>query len=567
MSSVLLNTNTATLLELLGNGKRYKVPAFQRDYSWDEERWEDLWADIIALGADDSGRHYMGTVVVAAQDDRTMRIIDGQQRLATLSVFALAVIDRLESLAKAGTETEPNLERARSLRDRFIGDKDPASLILSSKLTLNETDDGFYQDYLVQLRRPQSVRSLPRSSRLLNGCFEWFKKRLHEDRTIGNSGEAIAALLSEVAARRLYFIVITVDDDLNAYTVFETLNARGMELSSTDLLKNYLFSKCGRGDLDWMRRQWAQIVGRVKQERFPEFVRYHLLCDQPSVRSARVFKLIRDSVKDSLGAIQFIHAIEPRAELFSALEDPTHEFWIDQPKCKESVRVLKLLGVRQMMPLLFAAWEKQKPNFEAILRDLVVLALRHTVIGGRNPNELERPYHEAARAVLDGRAVTPTQIFSHLVAIYPRDEAFERDFQFAEIATSGQRRRLAKYLLTGLEADASAKSIDFETDPGTIEHILPENPREEWEDNFPIAGQPALTYRIGNLTLLEANLNRDAGNETFDVKRDKYLQSRYTLTRKISEEGPSEWTPAAVEQRSAVLAKRACHVWRAGGAQ
>src|SRR5690349_11653608 len=146
----LLNTRTNNLLELLANGRVYRVPPFQRDYSWEEEQWEDLWNDILELRLNSDDRHYMGALVVEARSDREFLIIDGQQRLATLSLLALAVVDRVQQMANGGLEPEANRERAARLRSLFIGEKDPASLVETSKLFLNQTDDAFYQDYLVQ---------------------------------------------------------------------------------------------------------------------------------------------------------------------------------------------------------------------------------------------------------------------------------------------------------------------------------------------------------------------------------------------------------------------------------
>ena len=135
----ILNTRTINYLELIGNGKSYRVPPYQRDYSWSEEEWEDLWNDIVELQPDPEAVHYMGALVVEGSNDRELLIIDGQQRLATLSLFALAVIARLPDMAAAGVDSEANTARAQGLRDRFIGEKDPASLTESSRLYLNAT--------------------------------------------------------------------------------------------------------------------------------------------------------------------------------------------------------------------------------------------------------------------------------------------------------------------------------------------------------------------------------------------------------------------------------------------
>lgn len=270
--SNLLNTRTISYLELIGNGKSYRVPAYQRDYSWSEEQWEDLWNDVIDLRKDPETRHYLGALVVEGTDDRDFLIIDGQQRLATLSLLALAVIDRLNAMAKDGIDPEDNEERGRELRNRFIGEKDPASLVESSRLHLNETDDAFYQDYLVQIREPINPRRLPKSNRLLLACFRYFGEQLRNLATLQNDGRAMASLLSETIARQILFILITVDDELNAYTVFETLNARGLELTTTDLLKNCLFSRVNvRADLEALQRRWISLVETVGQAQFRRF--------------------------------------------------------------------------------------------------------------------------------------------------------------------------------------------------------------------------------------------------------------------------------------------------------
>lgn len=558
----LLDTKTVNFLDLLGNGKTYQVPAYQRDYSWSEEQWEDLWNDIDERRNRPEEKHYMGALVVEGKSDREYLVIDGQQRMATLSVLALAVIGRLQALANTNIESSDNRERAQGLRSRYIGEKDPASLVESSKLALNETDNSFYQDYLVQLRQPPVPRSLPKSNRLLWECFVWFGKRLEGI----TDGRALAALLSETIGRQLLFIQITVDDELNAYTVFETLNARGLELSATDLLKNYLFSriKVAR-DIAVLQRRWRTLVATVKQERFPEFLRYHLLCEFPKIRQQRLFKLVRDRVGTPTDVFSLLEALEARAELFAALGDSRHEYWIEHSECRKYVRDLGLFRVRQMTPLLFAAWErfKDKTDFARVLKLVSTMAFRYTVVGGLNPNDLEPAYHFAAKAVLDGSAPTPAAVFEKLRAIYVSDDKFRQDVSTLEVSTSGQRKQVAKYILCRLESDASGRECDHETDPGTIEHILPENPSDQWEATFPREHWEGRICRLGNLVLLEAHLNRELGNAAFAEKSEAYNRSTYQLARRIRAIAPEEWTPELLEARQRELAERAVHIWRA----
>lgn len=561
----LLNTRTTNFLELVGNGKIYRVPLYQRDYSWEEENWDDLWSDVNELRQRPDERHYMGALVVEGKSDREFVIIDGQQRLATLSILALAAVAKLNDLAAKGTDAEANRERAKALRSRFIGEKDPASLIESTKLFLNETDNGFYQDYLVQLRAPLNPRRLPKSNRLLWDCFRYFSNRLDEVAEFHTQGEALAALISETLARQLLFILIAVDDDLNAYTVFETLNARGLELSSTDLLKNYLFSRVRvSADLQALQRRWHSLISTVSQERFPEFLRYHLLCDQPKIRTDRLFKLVRERVATAQQVFDLMDALEGRGELFAALADGSHGYWIEHPACRPYIRELNLFRVRQMTPLLFAAWERfTAEDFARVLKLVSILSFRYTVVGGLNTNELEPVYHQAAKAVIERSATEPADVFDRLKSVYVEDQKFEQDFALLNIDTTGQRKKLAKYILARLETDRSGRETDPEVDPATVEHILPENPSELWSTSFPREQWEASVYRVGNLTLLEAPLNRRVGNSEYADKMGAYSQSTYALSRDVVESVPEQWTPEILEARQRRLARRAVHIWRA----
>lgn len=560
----ILNTRTINYLELIGNGKAFRVPSYQRDYSWSEEQWEDLWNDLLELRDQPDDRHYMGALVVEGKSDRDFLIIDGQQRMATLSVLALAVIDRLNKMADRGLEPEANRDRANELRSRFIGEKDPASLVETSRLYLNETDNAFYQDYLVQLRPPLNPRGLPKSNRLLWECFRYLSERVNEVPHLQDDGAALARLVSETVARQLLFILITVDDDLNAYTVFETLNARGLELTTTDLLKNYLFSRVRvAADLQALQRRWRSLIATVGQERFPEFLRYHILCEQPKVRSQRLFKLVRERVKTPQDIFALMEALEGRAELFAALSDSNHGYWAELIEAKPFVRQLNLFRVRQMMPLMFAVWERfSREDFVRVLKLVSIISFRYTVVSGLNTNVLEPAYHEGAKAVLNGTALTPRQVLERLRAIYVEDERFMQNFALLTIDTGGQRKKLAKYILARLEQDLSGRACDPDTDPGTIEHILPENPQDDWAEHFPRDRWESDVYRLGNLTLLEVAANRQVANATYDEKRNAYTASTYTVTRQIPEIAPEQWTPELLDARQNRLAQRAVHLWR-----
>lgn len=375
-----------------------------------------------------------------------------------------------------------------------------------------------------------------------------------------NTGETLATFLTDTIAKQLLFIQINVEDELNAYTVFETLNARGIELSSTDLLKNYLFSLFqGPDDLAEAQRQWRRIINTVQMEKFPEFLRYYLSLKATRVRRERLFKLVRASVKNAQQAFDLLDELENYSSLFIALENANDEFWRDTPENKYYIRELALFKVKQAYPTLFAAYSKFSPdNFTRLLKLVAVISFRYTVVSGLNPNELESYYNQVAIAINQGEISTPKQVFERLRPIYVSDQKFKQDFALLSISTKGQKKKLVRYILGKLEMDA-ANRTDINEDSFSIEHILPESPNDAWRKHFSDNQIEEMVYRLGNLTPLEPNFNREIGNEVYALKQNKYPQSVYALTKNILAEA---WTIDTIVQRQDDLAKRAVHIWR-----
>jgi hypothetical protein len=558
----LLDTRTTSFGDLIGNGKIYRVPLFQRDYSWEEEHWEDLWQDILTIYEAPESSHYMGAIVLQSSDssEKTFTVIDGQQRLATLSILAIAVIEKIQNLAEHEENREANQDRQEILKRTYLSDKDPRSLRYSSKLILNENNNDFYQSNLINLRSPLNSRALPKSNRLLWQAFQYFSNRLSELQNVVKSGEKLAEFLTDIVAQRLLFIQINVQDELNAYTVFETLNARGIDLSSTDLLKNYLFSLFqGPDDLEEARRQWRRIINTVQMERFPEFLRYYLSLNQPRVRRERLFKLVRGSVTTGQQAFDLLDQLERYSSLFVALGNPNDEFWRDSRDNRPHIRELELFRVKQAYPTLFAAYEHfSAADFTRVLKLVCVLSFRYSVVSRLNPNDLEAIYNRIAMSITTGDITSPRDVFDRLRSVYVSDEKFSQDFAFLSIATKGRKKSLVRYILWQLERDASGRQ-DINEDGFSIEHILPESPAESWWTDFSPNQIEEMIYRLGNLTPLEPNLNRHIGNEAYLTKRETYQQSTYHLTQQIVAE---EWTANTLANRQQHMAQRATHIWR-----
>ena len=531
------------------------VPTFQRDYSWKEEQWEDLWADILDLRTRSDDVHYLGTIVIKIADEATYEIIDGQQRLATLTIIAVAIVNKLREMSSDLLGDDRDRERSELLRRRYIGSKDPTKLVDLSSLSLNENNDEFFQEAIINGNQSAAAS---KTNKLLDQCFIYFQRKISELDNGQPNGETLADLLDNAIGKRLIFIKISVDDEMNAYTVFETLNARGLELTATDLLKNYLFSLAPPPTRPALERKWRAIIDKVGNAQFPEFLRYYLLMRTSKVRTPRLFKIVKTTTKSAEEAVSLLDQLLPFAETFSAIIDPLHERWAADKHLRGHVRDLSLFKTRQLIPAIFAADKLfSREEFEAFLRYVVAFLFRYTVIGGRNTNALEPKSSTVAQAILAGRVTTARAASEMFADLYVGDDTFRNDFESFRLAEGQQNRKLAKYILISIEnAWAGAgKMCSVDTDESTIEHVAPQSGgggRRKGDD---------LLASIGNLTLLEEPLNRRAGQGTILEKAAHYSRSEYKMSRALADLS-MEWDDNAIRQRARELARRATSVWR-----
>lgn len=566
MAATNFNTENRTYRQLLGNGLTYRIPRFQRDYSWGEEEWEDLWADIQStLPADGEPAHYMGYLVLQTADNRIYEVIDGQQRLTTISLIVLAAMRLLKKLADERKNADSNRARLDQLRATYIGYLDPVTLTTRNKLSLNRNNDSYYRDYLVTLAEHLPQRGFPASTHALRKGFEWFERRLR-DQVKGDAdpGKALAQFV-ETMSDKLFFTVITVADQLNAYKVFETLNARGVRLSATDLLKNYLFSVLARGDettheMDELERRWEAMVGRLGSESFPDFLRMHWNSRRGFARQTELFKVMRSRIQDRAAVFSLLRDMDEDIDTYLALTQPEGSQW--RPDWKQSAQELRMFSVRQPYPMLMAA-KRNLPDadFGDLLRATVVIAFRYNVIGAQHTSEQERVYHAAAIQLHRQEATTLGQVLLTLRPVYPNDDAFRADFAEKVIKTTQSRNaKIVRYILCKLEKQAGGTEFDADSPSYTIEHVLPQSPEDGW-DAFNDRDLETFVYRLGNMIMLESGKNKEIGNKPYADKRPVLQQSGILLTRRLAEEN-TEWTPERLDARQKQLAHLATSVWR-----
>jgi hypothetical protein len=221
--------------------------------------------------------------------------------------------------------------------------------------------------------------------------------------------------------------------------------------------------------------------------------------------------------------------------------------------------VLRLIEVPQMLALLLAARSALAPQeFVKLLKALVVVSMRYLVAANKPGHRLEQSCDLAAKAIHGAEGKSAKDIIEQLGAVAVADREFRSDFAYLSFPERAQRK-LATYVLLKLEAQITGRAVvDFDSAEATIEHILPENPADGWED-FDDRNRERFTFRLGNLTILEPKLNRLAANKPMEAKVEIYAQSQFQLTRDIA---TTVWTPASIEQRQDQLAKLATAAWR-----
>jgi len=563
-NSNLLDTKTLSFNEIIGNGKIYKVPPYQRDYSWEEDNWEDLWTDILSIHENNES-HYMGSIVLLNHGDSIYHIIDGQQRFTTLSIICLAVITKIKELSSQEIEKSENTERVELLMKDYLGQKDSVSLKYSSKLFLNDNNDNFYQRRLLNFTKPTNIRKLLDSEKLLWSAYEFFLKKINDLYQTMETGGELADFLKNKIGKNLLFIQITVEDELNAYTVFETLNSRGVELTSADLLKNYLFSLVAKSssDLEMVKSQWKKIIEIIGLKHFPVFLRHYLNSQMKLINKAYLFKAIKKKVHNDSQVFDLLDDLEQSAHTYMALGNPNDEEWGNDKELSESIDALKLFSVTQQKPLLMVSKKYlDDKNFKRLLKAIVSISYRYNVIGRHQTNIMDKIYNKASILVHEKKElVNIYDILTSIKDLYILDDDFKNSFEGKTFNTNNSNhKRQARYTLYKLEGQLHGGSkYEYQSDAGTIEHILPENLTEEWEEYFSEDEHIRNVYKIGNLSLLEEKKNKQIANYIFTRKKSIYQTSKYILSQKIE---ASEWNISAIKHRQSELAKIACGIWK-----
>ena len=553
-----LNSENNTFRKLFGNGLSYIIPSFQRDYSWEEEQWQELWEDLeIAIQEDNS--HYMGYLVLRNNGDKNFYVIDGQQRVTTISILILSILKHLQELVNNSNEPNENQQRFNLIKNTYIGLQDPISLSTKNKLTLNKNNDGYFKHYLVNLNSDGKKRGLHNSEKLMRDAFNWFYKKIEQQKF--SNGKQFAQLVEHICDK-LFFTVLTVSDDVNAYAIFETLNSRGIKLSSTDLLKNYLFSICqnNEDDINILDERWNNIIDRLQNENIRDYVRILWNSKNKFVRHANLFKEIRSFIKTRDEVFTFIRNLEDNLDNFINILYPEGAQWSENQeidsKLNENLKLLKLFKIKQPLSLLLSASNKlTTKNLEKLSKIISVISFRYNIIGNYSPNEQEVIYNSIAVRLSNNEIQDLNGIIKELHPLYISDERFENDFRdksFPKIT------KIVRYILFSIEKELNLSSPE-DTHIYDIEHILPKNAPDDW-GNFRNDEMLQLCNRLGNLTLIRSKDNKNISTKTYAEKSKIYAESIFKITNSLPD-FYKEWNTQNIIKRQEFMAKQAKKIW------
>jgi hypothetical protein len=239
----------------------------------------------------------------------------------------------------------------------------------------------------------------------------------------------------------------------------------------------------------------------------------------------------------------------------------SHEFWQKYgPTAREHMNTLNLLRMIQIRPLVLAVLSKfSVPEAKESLRLMVSWVVRFLIVGGLGGGTLETHYSLRAKEIHEGSITTANQLSEQMKKIIPTDAKFKEEFSAATVST----QYLARYYLRALEKQRRGEShpefipID-NTEVVNLEHVLPQNPSAKW-NHIAEEERVLLCRRIGNLTLLTTPINTDAGNDSFQFKKQFYDQSQYLLTKESA--AYALWDKESITMRQVELANLAVNAW------
>lgn len=565
-----VNANDKTIEAVLSSGF-FRVPRFQRPYSWDTSEVEDFWEDV----GESSSDYFIGSMVIF-NDAAASGLVDGQQRLTTITMMLAAI--RNEFIRLGDSDAADGVQT-------LIERKDPKG---KRRFVLHTESSYPYLQAAIQVQ-PGSATKAPAIRAEERALERAFTLLTVWTRSIGEAAFTNQALskgkqkqqaIQELGKHRdkiyaLTVVLVEVDDEDDATTIFQTLNSRGKDLETADLVKAHLLQmlKAPNAQLDQPRDKWDAI-----RESFDEsaanismnrFLLHTWLSREEYVGEKDLFKRIKKRVRTN-NAQTYLDELEADAERYRTAQEPSFRTWKKpQRPIAASLAAMNLFRLQQPLPFVLSVlreYDAKSIKLPVLLRALRGVENFHflatAVTNQPSSGGISRMYAVAARSVLQGptpadRAVAIDGLLQKLRDRKPTYAEFEA--AFVELRSSRahtQQTSLVRYVLNRLHVTvpASTATAPIDLDQLTVEHLVPQGSKQPSSVGDDDVG------RIGNLLLITEKLNDNLADKPFAEKR-KILRAVPGVESEIL--AAKDWASPEILARSKRMAKRAYNdVWK-----
>jgi alkylated DNA nucleotide flippase Atl1 len=552
-----------TLQELLEGSKQYQVPLYQRTYSWKKPQLERLWDDVKQLAEDRVERpaltHFIGSLVLAPSPANgpagvaEYLVVDGQQRLTTLSILLCAIRDH-----RARTESPEHRERIdqQYLTNRWKSEKQRL------KLVPTQANRDSY-------RACVDATAHAGGSDSIGTAYRFFSSQLVE--LDDPDDPADIEQIEDAVIAGLALVSVTAEHGDNAHRIFESLNNTGLRLTQGDLLRNYLFMRLPTRAETVYHSLWLPLQQQLTAENLEllfwlDLVQRDVRIKQSEIYAGQQARLDRLETEQEIEAE--IARFADLGTLLARILDPSRE---TDPEVRRRLRRLNSWGTTTIAPLLLHLFERRakgtatSQQIAAAMLYVESFFVRRLVIGrataGINRILLsvvtemdgDQPVDEAVRTYLStGR--------KH----YASDEEIESAVTTVPYYLNGRPHQRALVLQWLEESYGSKEPVD--PTKLTIEHVLPQTPTPAWHAMLQAGLEPgdeldevyeSLVHTLGNLTL--TGYNSELSNGEFAVKRTKLASSGVAMNQEIAK--LDRWGRAEIQDRAARLAERVIATW------
>ncbi|WP_348635853.1 DUF262 domain-containing protein [Lactobacillus sp. ESL0680] len=498
------------------------MPVFQRNYEWDEEQCEQLFNDLV-LACQNNRDHFIGTIVYVSETGSNLshlnRIIDGQQRLTTLTLLLKAIANQDE-------------EHRQEIEEEFLFNK---YLATNNHLKFKPIEHDIAAFNAVMNNK---LAEFSEPSKIIEN-YRFFEQKLQ------NSPIKIAELYEAMNHFELVWIELNNDQVENPQEIFESLNSTGKSLSASDLVCNFLLMGLDTDEQQQLYQEyWLKIEMLFSTKTFAEFLRHYLIMQtHTTVKKDRVYTAYKNFFYDKkLNAVNALRELTNFARLYKQLLEADTAL----PKLNKSLLHINIMDSRVLYPYLLKLLADEEIDSDKIIELVTILEnyLFRIKICSRPTNGLNKIV--AALCEDDNRLLERELTF--LKNTFPSDSELKASLMTTNLYKL--RNNIAKLTLVMLEESRTKEVIDF--DDAQVEHIMPQHLTTDWRLQVTNADRVNEQYGggLGNLTLTK--YNQEMSNRTFSEKKEFYRDSNINLTREVAQ-SYSNWDETAITTRAKTL--------------